>query len=47
MAIDLLEQVPDVAAIRNQVDAVLAEPLCWFPVRHHSRPLPGRWRRSS
>jgi len=36
MAIDLLELAPDVANIRNQVEAVLAEPLCWFPVRHHS-----------
>jgi hypothetical protein len=27
---------PDAQAVRAQVDAVLAEPLYWFPVRHHS-----------
>jgi hypothetical protein len=28
--------LPDAAAIRARVDAVLGEPLYWFPVRHHS-----------
>src|SRR5262245_34973699 len=29
----------DSAAVARQVDAVLAEPLCWFPVRHHSHTV--------
>src|SRR5947209_7688455 len=29
----------DPAAVARQVDAVLAEPLYWFPVRHHSHTV--------
>lgn len=29
----------DAAALARQVDAVLAEPLYWFPVRHHSHTV--------
>src|SRR5262245_42086971 len=30
---------PDPADLAQQVDAVLAEPLYWFPVRHHSHTV--------